>query len=59
MEIIKSFLEINSSIKPKAGNIVNSNGEILGRHTGLYNYTIGQKKGLGIAYKSTFICFRI
>ena len=47
----KEFLEINSSIKPKAGNIVNSNGEILGRHTGLYNYTIGQRKGLGIAYK--------
>lgn len=47
----KEFLEKNSSIKPKAGNIVNSNGEILGKHTGLYNYTIGQRKGLGIAYK--------
>lgn len=47
----KEFLEKNSSIKPKVGNIVNSNGEILGKHTGLYNYTIGQRKGLGIAYK--------
>ena len=47
----KAFLEKNSSIKPKAGNIVNSKGEILGKHTGLYNYTIGQRKGLGIAYK--------
>ena len=47
----KKFLEINSDIKPKQGNIVNSKGEILGRHTGLYNYTIGQRKGLGIAYK--------
>ena len=47
----KEFLEKNSSTKPKAGNIVNSNGEILGKHTGLYNYTIGQRKGLGIAYK--------
>jgi len=47
----KKFLEQNSDIKPKKGNIVNSKGEILGKHTGLYNYTIGQRRGLGIAYK--------
>ena len=45
----KKFLENNSNIKPKQGNIVNSQGEILGIHTGLYNYTIGQRKGLGIS----------
>ena len=47
----KKFLEENSEIKPKDGNIVNSKGEILGKHTGLYNYTIGQRKGLGVSYK--------
>ena len=47
----KKFLEENSTLKPKSGNIVNSKGEILGKHTGLYNYTIGQRKGLGISYK--------
>ncbi len=46
----KKFLENNSEIKPKEGNIVNTNGEILGKHTGLYNYTIGQRKGLGVSY---------
>lgn len=45
----KKFLENNSQIKPKTGNIVNSKGQILGKHTGLYNYTIGQRKGLGIS----------
>ena len=30
----------------------NSKGEILGKHTGLYKYTIGQRKGLGISYKA-------
>lgn len=45
----KRFLEENSSLKPKVGNIVNSKGDILGKHTGLYNYTIGQRKGLGIS----------
>lgn len=47
----KKFLENNSEIKPKIGNIVNSKGKILGKHTGLYKYTIGQRKGLGISYK--------
>lgn len=47
----KKFLENNSNIKPKNGNIVNLKGEVLGKHTGLYNYTIGQRKGLGISYK--------
>ena len=32
------------------GNIVDAKGNILGRHSGIWNYTIGQRKGLGIAY---------
>ncbi len=47
----KRFLEKNSNLKPKEGDIVNSKGEILGKHKGLYYYTIGQRKGLGISYK--------
>lgn len=45
----KKFLENNSDLKPKEGNIVNSKGEVLGKHKGLYYYTIGQRKGLGIS----------
>ncbi len=45
----KKFLESNSNLKPKSGNIVDKNVNILGKHTGLYNYTIGQRKGLGIS----------
>ena len=48
----KKFLEENSNISPKKGNIVNSKGQILGKHTGLYNYTIGQRKGLGISHSA-------
>ena len=47
----KKFLETNSDIKPKKGKIVNSKGQVLREHAGLYNYTIGQRKGLGISYK--------
>ena len=45
----KKYLEENSDIKPKEGNIVNTEGKVLGKHQGLYRYTIGQRKGLGIA----------
>lgn len=31
------------------GDIVNLQGEIVGRHHGLHHYTIGQRKGLGIS----------
>ena len=45
----KEFLENNSDIKSKEGKIVNTKGKVLGTHTGLYKYTIGQRKGLGIS----------
>ncbi|NBH13763.1 tRNA 2-thiouridine(34) synthase MnmA [Lachnospiraceae bacterium] len=34
---------------PPAGNFVTRDGRILGRHKGITHYTIGQRKGLGIA----------
>ncbi|MBR3051071.1 MAG: tRNA 2-thiouridine(34) synthase MnmA, partial [Selenomonadaceae bacterium] len=33
----------------QAGEIISSDGKILGKHNGVANYTIGQRKGLGIA----------
>ena len=35
---------------PKPGVIMHINGQVLGKHTGYWHYTIGQRKGLGIAY---------
>ncbi len=37
-------------VPPKQGNIILKNGKVLGKHNGFWNYTIGQRKGLGIAY---------
>jgi len=34
---------------PGAGEIVNANGEVLGSHSGIHRYTIGQRRGIGIA----------
>ncbi len=33
----------------RPGKIVDKSGKVLGEHTGIINYTIGQRKGLGIA----------
>jgi tRNA-specific 2-thiouridylase len=33
----------------KSGDVVDSQGRKLGEHTGIYQYTIGQRRGLGIA----------
>ena len=44
----ENFLDMRN-ISSEKGNIVNSSGEVLGRHEGLYRYTIGQRKGIGIA----------
>ena len=46
----KKFLEKNSDLKESIGNIV-LNSKVIGKHTGLYKYTIGQRKGLGIAHE--------
>jgi len=43
---ISRFLEYY--IEDKPGNIVNSEGKVLGRHRGLHRYTTGQRRGIGV-----------
>ena len=52
------FLDENK-IKFKKGNIVTKDGEILGKHEGLHRYTIGQRKGHGIAYKTPLYVIKL
>jgi tRNA-specific 2-thiouridylase len=40
------------------GNIVTVSGEVLGEHGGLVNYTIGQRKGLGVASSAPLYVLR-
>lgn len=44
---MQAFLD--NFITAKPGDIVNREGKILGQHTGVHHYTIGQRRGLGIA----------
>lgn len=34
---------------PPSGDIVTSNGEVVGSHTGIHRYTIGQRRGIGVS----------
>ena len=49
----------NNNSFDKGGNIVLQNGEILGKHNGLINYTVGQRKGLGISYKEPLYVLKL
>ncbi len=48
-EDYRDFLQRNAAEILKPGEIVTREGRSLGEHTGLANYTIGQRKGLGVA----------
>jgi len=43
------YLNETLKVLPKPGNFVDIYGTVLGRHKGIINYTIGQRRGLGIA----------
>ena len=45
---MRAFLD--KYITPQTGNIVDKSGNVLGQHEGVHHYTIGQRKGLGIAH---------
>ena len=44
-----AFIEKRTGVSFEPGDIVNREGVVLGRHDGLIRYTIGQRKGIGIA----------
>ena len=47
-DYIKVIEEYTSKTYPK-GNFVDAHGKVLGQHQGIIRYTVGQRKGLGIA----------
>ncbi len=48
-EDYRNFLQRNAAEMLKPGEIVTREGQAIGSHNGLANYTIGQRKGLGVA----------
>lgn len=46
------YIRKKTGVEIKPGEIVDKIGQVLGRHKGIPFYTIGQRRGLGIAYKA-------
>ena len=52
-----SFIEKETGVDIPTGNFVDVHGNVLGMHKGITHYTIGQRKGLGLAMgHPVFVC---
>ena len=49
------FVEDNVVDKNGAGEIVDTNGNVVGHHEGYWKYTIGQRRGSGLQWVSLFM----
>jgi tRNA-specific 2-thiouridylase len=50
VKFIAAYLgERGESLPEEEGELVTTTGEVIGHHRGVHNYTVGQRKGLGIA----------
>jgi len=51
--------EQGESLPDTAGELVTTDGRVIGEHTGIHNFTVGQRKGLGIATGSPLYVIQI
>ena len=52
---ISGFIKRHAENLPPRGDILYQDGKKCGRHDGIYNYTIGQRKGIGAYGKAVFV----
>jgi tRNA-specific 2-thiouridylase len=45
----RDFLRVHTRMNSKRGEIVDTDGNVLGYHWGIFSFTVGQRRGLGIA----------
>jgi tRNA-uridine 2-sulfurtransferase len=59
-QFLAAYLEEQGEEIPETtGQLVASNGEIIGHHDGIANFTVGQRKGLGVASPSPLYVLKI
>jgi tRNA-specific 2-thiouridylase len=59
-QFIDAYLhEQGEELPDTAGELVTSSGEVVGQHAGIHNFTIGQRKGLGVATGSPLYVLEI
>ena len=59
-EFLDAYLEEQGEEVPDtAGELVTTSGEVVGTHAGIHNFTVGQRKGLGVATGSPLYVLEI
>ena len=56
------YTQVIERLRPdaaEAGDIVHVDGRVLGRHGGIINYTIGQRKGIGVAAREPLYVLKL
>lgn len=53
------FIKKTTNRNYSHGNFVDEDGNVLGQHDGIINYTVGQRKGLGLSFKQPMYVKRI
>jgi len=57
---LDAYLEEQGEALPEtAGELVTASGEVVGEHSGIHNFTVGQRKGLGVATGSPLYVLEI
>lgn len=57
---IDAYLSEQGEALPEtAGELVTTDGQVIGEHTGIHNFTVGQRKGLGVATGSPLYVIQI
>ena len=51
--------EQGESLPDTSGELVTASGEVIGEHSGIHNFTVGQRKGLGVATGSPLYVIQI
>jgi tRNA-specific 2-thiouridylase len=51
--------EQGEALPDTAGDLVTANGDVIGEHAGIHNFTVGQRKGLGVATGSPLYVIQI
>jgi tRNA-specific 2-thiouridylase len=51
--------EQGEALPDTSGDLVTSSGEVIGEHPGIHNFTVGQRKGLGVATGSPLYVIQI
>jgi tRNA-specific 2-thiouridylase len=59
-QFLTAYLEEQGRQLPEtSGELVASSGDVLGRHEGIFNFTVGQRKGLGVSSPSPLYVLNI